>query len=297
VLLDLHALPNGVNPDDHSGTNSSVSRFFNSQCNRDLGVRCCQFITQEAHNGLDIVGLQIANEAGWESEGLYEWYDECMATISAIDPSIPVVISDAWNLSKAIEYSLQKNTPYPSEPTCPVIIDTHIYYAFSEADKAKTPQQIIAEVPTRITEIDAKEGSVITRGAVQPIIGEYSNVLSDESWAKADDGTPKQELVRRFGAAQSLRYQQRTGGAFFWTWKMEWMPGGEWGFKAQASPDPATGTRAIVPPTHSLIPPYQIYSLLERALHRKDERMWTAVNQHVMYWEHLHPNSDQPSEH
>lgn len=290
VLLDLHALPGGANSQEHSGTNSGVAEFFTSSFNRDLGVRCCEFIASEAKSGLDIVGIQIVNEAAWESAGMYDWYDNCIDAISAIDPNIPVVISDGWDASKAVEYSLRKNIAFPSRPTCPVIVDTHLYWAFSDADKKKTPQQITSEVMTKLSELDGKEGSIMDRGAVQVFVGEYSCVLTEDSWTKAGDGVSKQALVYEFGTHQTRRYQQRAGGAFFWTWKMDWMPGGEWGIQAQASPDPETGRRAIVPPTSYMIPKHYVLHLLDRAQQRRDERMYYAVNQHVSYWDHLTPN-------
>lgn len=219
---------------------------------------------------------------------MYEWYSECIAAISAVDPSLPVIISDAWDLSAAITYAQKKNTAYPPHPTCPVIADTHLYWAFSAADKAKSPPDIINEVPTKLSPLDRKEGSVLDRGAIQVIVGEYSNVLSEQSWAKAAN-TPRRDLVNLFAAQQSRTYQQRTGGAFFWTWKMDWMPGGEWGFKAQVDPQPLTGTRAITPPAYASIPWEDVHTLLERAQYRRDERMYVAVRQHEAYWEHLAP--------
>lgn len=288
TLIDLHALPGGANSGEHSGTNYGRTELWASSSNRDLGVRCCQFLASEVKKGLNVAGIQIVNEADWESERMYEWYDDCINVISKIDPSIPVIISDGWNLNKAVEYSLKKNIAFPSQPISPVIIDTHYYWAFSDADKAKAPQQIISEVSSKLTPLDSKEGSVIDRGAVQVIVGEYSCVLTEDSWAKAGD-TPKADLVKQFGEAQSKRWQQRTGGSFFWTYKMDWLPGGEWGFVAQ------TNSKAIAPHPIQNIPYSQILPLIEQANHQKDERMYHAVNQHVSYWDHLSPNI--PAEH
>jgi hypothetical protein len=136
--------------------------------------------------------------------------------------------------------------------------------------------------------LNAKEGSVMDRGAVQVIVGEYSCVLSEDSWSKSG-GTPKQDLVKQFGEAQSKKYQQRSGGSFFWTWKMDWYPGGEWGFAAQ------TQNRAITPHPVQSVPQSLIQGLVERAQTKRDERMYNAVNQHVSYWDHLSP--DMPAEH
>ncbi|KAH7136019.1 glycoside hydrolase superfamily [Dendryphion nanum] len=283
TIIDLHALPGGANSQEHSGTNFGTTQLWTHEPNRALGVRCCQFVAQEVAKGLEVAGIQLVNEAEWNSERMYEWYDECISTISAIDSSIPVIISDAWNLSKAVDYSLKKNAVRPSKPTNPVIIDTHYYWAFSDEDKRKSPQTIIAEVNTKLTELDGKEGSVLDRGAVQIIVGEYSCVLTEDSWAAAGD-ISKEDLVKQFGQAQSKRYQERTGGAFFWTWKMDWFPGGEWGFAEQ------TNNGAIAPHAIQNIPYGNIPSILEIAHHRRDERMYYAVNQHVTYWDHLSPN-------
>ncbi|KAJ4993760.1 endo-beta-1,6-glucanase [Stagonosporopsis vannaccii] len=283
VLLDLHALPGGANAQEHSGTNSGRAEFWHSDFNRALGTRCAEFIAHEARNGLDIAGIQLVNEAEWESHRMYEWYDEAVDAVSAIDPSIPVIISDGWNLDKAVEYSLRTNSVYAKHPKTPVVVDTHFYWAFTDSDKQKSPQQIIQEAGTKLGQLDGKEGSVIDRGAVQTIVGEYSCVLTEDSWAKSG-GVPKEELVKQFGRAQSQRYQQRAGGSFFWTWKMDWMPGGEWGFKAQ------TDSKNIVPPQQALLAPDEKARRLEKAKSEQGTRQQQAYQQHVDYWKQLDPN-------
>ncbi|CAN9386482.1 unnamed protein product [Alternaria alternata] len=245
-------------------------------------VRCCQFIAEDTKAGAEIAGLQLVNEAEWESERMYEWYDECIAAVSAIDPGIPIIISDGWNLGKAVDWSLQKNSIY-SHPQCPVVVDTHYYWAFTDQDKAKTPQQIIGEAGTKLEQLDGKEGSVHDRGAVQVIVGEYSCVMTEDSWAKGG-GVPKEELVRQFGQAQSRRYQEKAGGSFFWTWKMDWMPGGEWGFKAK------TEDGSIVPPQYTKTTADDRLRMTEKARHEKDGRMHEAIQQHVSYWRGVDPN-------
>ncbi|KAF1360906.1 glycoside hydrolase [Lizonia empirigonia] len=283
VLLDLHALPGGANAQEHSGTNRGRADFWHSDSNRALGIRCAQFVAHEARSGLDIAGIQLVNEAEWDSHRMYEWYDEAVAAISAIDPSVPVIISDGWNLEKAIEYSLRTNSVYVEQPKAPVVVDTHFYWAFTDADKQKSPQQIIQEVDSKLAQLDGKEGSVIDRGAVQTIVGEYSCVLTEDSWAKADS-VPKEELVKRFGEAQSRRYQQRAGGSYFWTWKMDWMPGGEWGFKAQ------TDVRNIIPPWYATLSADERTERIERAKSEQDQRKQQALQQHVSHWSGVDPN-------
>jgi aryl-phospho-beta-D-glucosidase BglC (GH1 family) len=283
VLIDLHALPGGANGQEHSGTNSGRADLWNSTSNRALGVSCCQFLARDAQTGSDIVGIQLANEAEWDAPGMYEWYDQCIAAISAIDPAIPVIISDGWNLNKAIEYSLRKNSLDAQGPTAPIVIDTHYYWAFTDEDKKKSPQEVTSEVPTKLQELDGKEGSVVDRGAVQVIVGEYSCVLTEDSWAKCN-GTSKEECVANFGHAESKRWQDRAGGSFFWTWKMDWMPGGEWGFVAQ------TEAKNIVPPKHSTLSQQDRVARLQKAIKERDARLHGALDQHVGYWKRADPN-------
>lgn len=290
MLLDFHGVAGGANTKGHSGTDSGSAQFFTSAFNRQLGIRCAEFVARESVSGMDLMGLSLVNEPDKESETLYDWYDEAIDAVSKIDPYLPIVISDAWDLQRAVNYSMKKNTAFPTKPMSPIVVDTHKYWCYSDADKRKSPKKIIKEVPGQFSELDGKEGSITDRGAVQVIVGEYSNVLSADSWVKHGD-TAKEDLVRMFGAEQSLRYQQRTGGAFFWTWKMEWMPGDEWGFKAQSDPQ----NRFIFPPPHSFIPERNVSGLLECARNRMDERMYKAVEQHRVYFTHLAPNA--PTEH
>lgn len=161
VLLDLHALPGGANGGDHSGTNSGKAELWQSTFNRNLAVKCCRFLARDAQTGSDIAGIQIVNEANWEAPGMYEYYNECLDAISAIDSSIPVIISDGWNFDKAISYTLGKNSVSVEKPTAPVVIDTHYYWAFTDDDRKKTPQQITTEVATKLKELDGKEGMVL----------------------------------------------------------------------------------------------------------------------------------------
>ncbi|KAF1935698.1 glycoside hydrolase [Clathrospora elynae] len=282
VLIDLHALPGGANTQEHSGTNSGRAEFWNSTSNRALGVRCAQFLAEDSRTGSELAGIQLVNEAEWEAKGMYEWYDECIAAISAVDPSIPVIISDGWDLSKTVDYALRKNS-VDSQPTSPVVIDTHFYWAFTDDDKRKSPQQITTEVGTKLGQLDGKEGSVHDRGAVQAIIGEYSCVMTEDSWAKSN-GTPKEDLVKQFGQAQSRRYQERAGGTFFWTWKMDWMPGGEWGFKAQSD------AGNIVPPRIATMSVEDKSGMLEKARQERGGHMDEAMQQHVLYWSRVDPN-------
>lgn len=110
VLIDLHGLPGGANPQDHSGTNSGKAELWGSRSNRDLATRCLCFIAQQARSMEGVAGIQIINEAEWNAKGMYDWYDHVLGELSSIDPSMPVYISDAWDLNRAAGWSQGKNS-------------------------------------------------------------------------------------------------------------------------------------------------------------------------------------------
>ena len=138
-------------------------------------------------------------------------------------------------------------------------------------------------------ELDGKEGAVHDRGAVQAIVGEYSCVMTEDSWAKGGE-VPKEELVKQFGQAQCKRYQEKAGGSFFWTWKMDWMPGGEWGFKAK------TEDGSVVPPNYTAMPTDQRHEAIEKARHERAGLFQNAFQQHVAYWTGVDPNGQYEHE-
>ncbi|TKA81583.1 hypothetical protein B0A49_00355 [Cryomyces minteri] len=281
TLLDLHALPGGANGGDHSGTNSGKAQLWGDRHNLDLATRCLLFIAQEARSMDGVVGLQLCNEAEYDAIGMYAWYDSVIGQIAKIDDTLPLYISDAWNLGQALSYTNGKNRLINGAAN-PIIIDTHLYWAFTDADKAKTPQQIISEVSAKLSELDGKDGSVVDHGAAQVIVGEYSCVLTEDSWTKAN-GADKSQLVVGFGQAQSQRYQQRAGGSYFWTYKMDWMDGGEWGFAQQ------TKNNAITPPASLALPHPDIQQRITAATEQRDARRAAALAAHTDYWDRQHP--------
>ncbi|KAJ8611645.1 hypothetical protein MRB53_037869 [Persea americana] len=282
TLIDLHGLPGGANAQEHSGTNSGKAEFWSSKSNRDSATRCLCFIAQQVKNLPGVAGIQIVNEAEYNASNMYDWYSEVLNQLSQIDASMPVYISDAWDLNQAANWTRSKNSP--GVLGNPVVIDTHFYWAFSDDDKKKSPQQIISEVSGKFGALDGKDGSVIDHGAVQAVVGEYSCVLTEDSWGQSQ-GTPKEDLVKQFGNTQSQSYQQRAGGSFFWTYRMDWMDGGEWGFKQM------TNAQSITPPASLRLSKGEIDGKISDAQYQQQDRKTQTVNAHSNYWDSNHPGT------
>ena len=282
VLLDMHGLPGGANDGDHSGTNSGKIELWGNATNLAKAKAALEFVVREAKTVDGVVGVQVVNEAAWQASGLYDWYNSLLSSFARIDDSIPIYISDAWNLDKTISYVSSKNRL--GSNTNPVVIDTHYYWAFTDSDKSKSVQQIIAEIPGKLRELDGHDGNVFDRGAVSAIVGEYSCALDGATWNKSGPAGNRDKLTKDFGQAQSARYQSRSSGTFFWTLKMDWMPGGDWGFKAQ------TQSGAVTPPAYMRLSAADVRSRAQKASSEKAARLKSSYDTHVAYWNSAEPN-------
>ena len=169
VLLDMHAAPGGANSESHSGTSIGKAQLWGNKFNLDLLIRCLCFMAQEVANGMEgIIGIQIVNEAKWDPPGMYKLYDDALTKIAAIDPTLPVYISDAWDFGRAVKYAQTKNN-VKGKALNPVIVDTHKYYTFAEKHTSRSPPELIAEVSKELSQLDDSNGKVFdNKGESRP---------------------------------------------------------------------------------------------------------------------------------
>jgi aryl-phospho-beta-D-glucosidase BglC (GH1 family) len=282
VLLDFHACPGGANGEQHSGTSSGVAGLWGNTANLTLAQQCLVFIASEVHTGMPgVIGIQLCNEAIANAPGMYDWYNSVISGIAGVDSAIPIYISDGWDFPTCISYVQTKNK-LTSTAANPIIIDKHNYYTFSDADRAKSPQQIIAQIPTELNELDGKDGNVFDRGASCVFIGEYADVLDTLTWNKVST-SDRPGLTNQFGQVQSMRWQKRSGGCAYWTLKMDWMDGGDWGCKQQVN------NGAITAPPSFLFTPQNVRDKTSTAEGQKASLKNTAVTQHQKYWDQNAP--------
>ncbi|KUJ07921.1 glycoside hydrolase [Mollisia scopiformis] len=284
VLVDLHALPGGANSDAHSGSSTGKPELWTSRTNLR---RSCQALVELASRIKDmpgIIGLQLVNEAVFDAKGMYDWYEDVIGDISKVNDSLPIYISDAWDLDRALQWT-NKRHAFSNLPRNPVIIDTHKYYTFSDKDRSQAPHQIISRISSELAELDGKAGSLSDRGEAQVVIGEYSCVLDGQTWGRSRP-EEKDSLVQQFGHAQSQKWQEKAGGSYFWTWKMQWMDGGEWGFVEQ------TKKRNILPPQSLTLSTAELQSRIQHAQSKRRELGSQARNAHEEYWSRTSPDTD-----
>ena len=277
VLLDLHALPGGANDQDHGGTSSKKAELWGNSHHLKLAKRCLCFMAEEVAKGniQGCMGIELCNEACWDPEGMYEWYEDVVKAIGRVDASIPLYISDGWDLGRAVAWCAGLNKRGSGNL---VAVDTHRYYCFTEEDKMQSPQQIVERVRGELGEVGAACGSVVDKGAVDIVMGEWSCALSGESWGKAN-GADRDESIRAFGRAQGEQWRSRAAGAFFWTAKMDWMDGGEWGLFEMVK------RGAVVPPADLTLSFDEVTKRARQAKELKDEKKREATQAHIGYWD------------
>jgi hypothetical protein len=289
VLIDFHALPGGANPDIHSGTSSGSAALWGNSQNLTLARSCLLFLGHQIFSGAvpGCIGLQLCNEAISNAPGLYDFYTDCLTALSEIDPTLPIYISDAWDLSTALKWCATQNKVATVGTSAPVIVDTHRYYCFSAANKAQSPSQIIASISNELSEIPSIAGHVMDSGAAAAIVGEYSCVIDPASWALAptpgQSGPGQDALIKQFGQAQSAQWWSRSAGCFFWTAKMDWMPGGAWGFYAMSTQG------AVSPPFNLSFSFAEVGTRLAGANNAKANLKNAAVTAHQTYWDKTSP--------
>ncbi len=226
VVVDLHALPGGANDGDHSGTEDRNVEFWDHHENRHHAQDCVEFIAQDLRSFDNITGLQIVNESKFdnEAEKQKKYYLYSAQKIRQYLPTVPIIISDGWWTDQWVKWILEKEQELGgNNQTIGFVIDTHMYRCFSDDDTQKSPEQ-------HLSELDSATLSGLS-GEVDIMIGEYSCVLSEDSWSKVTSGS-REEVRKQYGQKQYYIFKERAGcGSYFWSYKFQHGDGGEWGFR------------------------------------------------------------------
>ncbi|KIV88123.1 hypothetical protein, variant [Exophiala mesophila] len=288
VIIDLHGVPGGANHEGHSGTSSGKAELWGNPVYLGLATRCIQFIADETIRDPQlqhaVVGIQIVNESIIDPPGMYEWYNDVIQRVSAMDYTLPIYISDGWDLSRATGFTRAYNTTTAGPPKTPVFVDCHKYWTFDEKDTSRSPYQIIEQVKHELPELDSSfVGDVFNHGAAVAVyIGEYSLALAPQTWSRSPEDQ-KDNLMREFGTSQSRTWQNKASGSAFWTYKMEWMPGWEWGFKY------ATENNFVIPPAAFNFSIKQIRDKLQQADLMRSEKLQGNLLGHSNWWDSQNP--------
>lgn len=267
ILLDFHALPGGANKDAHSGTNSGKDELWHDSKYRDLALDVYKYAAKDLENVENLVGFELVNEAPYDASKLKAFYLDAVRQIRKYNDSAPLVLSDGWDLNGWRETikKLDEEVSSSKKPaTAGLVIDTHIYRAFSEEDKKRSAENLV----------DDSKNAVPRDDDTDVLVGEYSCVLDEQSWKQ---GGNRDELVVRFGQDQTRCFENcARAGAYFWTYKFCQGMGGEWDFRVMTD--------------RGAIPTYPNEVDVNKP--NLDESLGQALDAHKNYWESQDKNQD-----
>ena len=213
VLIDLHCLPGGANPDSHSGTDSGKQAFFASSKLRARGFDCVKFLIDETKSLDNVVGIQVVNEAAWGTEEKAgQFYGQCTSYSARYGSCMPIYISDCWNLEY---WASWVSSLGPDEVA---VIDHHYYHCFSPADEKRNVRDHTRDLMGDQKQLEAR---VEQCGAGTIVIGEWSCALPPAS-KKDHTRSDLRTEMKKFGREQNEIYNGvATGGSWFWTYKFQ----------------------------------------------------------------------------
>ncbi|KAL6946387.1 hypothetical protein ACO0RG_000538 [Hanseniaspora osmophila] len=225
-IIDIHGLPGSANGQHHNGEEKdNKGGFFGSnfeKYEKYIVDHCIPVLAKEFASFENVIGLQVINENEFVNKDddrkkfshVTQYYKDCLHKLRSLNVSWPLIISDGWWCGQWDEWVTKENLQLD------VIIDTHCYRCFSDADKSQKVQDIVAKFQC----LDSQCSNDF-------IVGEFSCVVDGASWSLSNAN--RDEWVKNYGLKQvdTFNQSENIAGWFFWTFKFEYGDGGEWGLK------------------------------------------------------------------
>ncbi|KAJ7623644.1 glycoside hydrolase [Roridomyces roridus] len=228
VLIDLHAAPGKQNDDAHSGT-SHPAAFFTDRKHRVHTIHVLRTLVThlKAHAPplVNIIGIELLNEPHPSSDAdLKTWFSAAIKDLAAVDPSLPIYLSDCWKTEQYAEYI--KTTA--SQTHNLLALDHHLYRCFT-SDDISTPASAHAHTltdPNATTpRLFARIAETLDEVGAGLVIGEWSGALNPGSLTGSENETAN------YVAAQLQLFETHCAGHFFWTYKKQHGPDRGWSLR------------------------------------------------------------------
>ena len=218
LLLDLHGAPGSQNGWDHSGRSGPIN-WPKDPKNIQETLQVLESFSEEYGKHPALFGIELLNEPSSQIpiEILQKFYQDAYVRLHKhLNTEVAVVFHDSFR-PLAWKNFMQK--PAFSN----VILDTHLYQCFSDADRERTAIQQLEFALSRKAVLDEMQ-----REELPTIVGE---------WSLALPGTTMHGLLplqissvkRGYANTQLLNYEG-TRGWFFWSYKLE--EPSEWNFRS-----------------------------------------------------------------
>ena len=214
VLIDLHGAPGSQNGFDHSGRSGAVG--WTKPENIEATIHALEVIARRYGNHRNLWGIECLNEPRWDVplDTLKAFYAAAYPRVRAHLPlEKAFVMHDGF---RPFNWGDWMDGPQFEN----VVLDTHIYQAYTDDDRKRSPADHVIKAYDRARELKEIGANKWT------IIGEWSDAIA---WDAVKNLSPLQrELTTRgYGAAQLASYET-SHGWFYWSLKAE--NPGEWNF-------------------------------------------------------------------
>lgn len=181
----------------------------------------------------NIIGLEILNEPnppGARDGDLQSWYKSTINTLRALDPNMPLYISDSWRANVYADWISSSKISGPSQGL--IVLDAHLYRCFTGVDAGKSASQHASELsdpnaptPKQYRELSSRLGS--SHSGL--IAGEWSGALNPASLR--DPPPSHNDQKRAFIEAELKLFEETCAGYFFWTYKKQDEGDNGWGWR------------------------------------------------------------------
>ena len=214
VLIDLHGAPGSQNGMDHSGQSGDIK--WTKPENIEATIKSLEFIAARYGNHPNLWGIECLNEPRWDVslDTLKSFY---LAAYPRVRKHLPV--EKAFVMHDGFRPFSWKDFMAGAEFEN-VVLDTHIYQAYTDDDRKRSPADHVIKAYDRARELKEIESQKWA------IVGEWSNAVA---WDAVKDLPPlgRELTTRGYGAAQLSSYET-SHGWFYWSLKAE--ISGEWNF-------------------------------------------------------------------
>ncbi|KAK7031542.1 glucan 1,3-beta-glucosidase 3 [Favolaschia claudopus] len=272
VLVDLHAAPGKQNGDAHAGT-SNPPAFFKNHRHRQHTIHVLRTLVTHlnAHDPplTNIVGVELLNEpqpSGADGD-LKNWYSSAMKAIGALNPTLPLYLSDCWKTEHYAEYI--KSTGHPSL----LVLDHHLYRCFTSSDistPAHEHARSLTDENAETPRMFARVAELLDAAGAGLVIGEWSAALNPGSLTGSPDD------AKNYVSAQLQLFEKHCSGYFFWTYKKPgWDQG--WCFRDAVQ-------SGAFPARVGLFALRSFEADQERQMQALDAGRTKAYNDHTGYW-------------
>ena len=217
VLVDLHGAPGSQNAWDHSGRAGTLG-WHTSKDNVAKTLDVIERLSERYGKEENLIGIELLNEPRWDVpiEILKSYYTDGYARVRKHIPAErgAVVIHDGFRPD-------QWNGFLPPADFGNVVLDTHIYQCYTDADHKKNVSEHIVAAAERKNHLDTME-----KQGLPIIVGEWSGALAGESFGGLSPF--EQEMGKRGYQAAQLTSYDRKRGWFFWSYKGRYA---DWSFR------------------------------------------------------------------